>query len=151
MARYPLGWSRSSVRFSPRPPAPHDDGAQVVRPDVLGRLGVGLRLGGPVIEDTRDYLLLRLPLPRQLLGLGYLGRGHHLGNAIAVLDRFIAVLAGGEYRSGKVKPHMGLYVVLRHTLAFTEHDSEIAVSFSVALLGGLAIPLQRLSVVLGDA
>ncbi len=58
--------------------------------------------GGPVIEGTRDLLLLRPPLPRQLLGLGYLGRGHPLGNDIAVLDRFIAVLAGGETRSGKV-------------------------------------------------
>ncbi len=51
--------------------------------------------GGPVIEGTRDSLLLRLPIPRQLLGLGYLGRGHLLGNDIAVLDCIIAALAGG--------------------------------------------------------
>ncbi len=38
--------------------------------------------------------LLRLPLPRQLLGLGYLGRGHLLGNDKAVLDRSIAIYSG---------------------------------------------------------
>ncbi len=47
--------------------------------------------------ERRNLLpVLRLPLPRQLFGLGYLGRGHPLGNDIAVLDRFIAALAGGE-------------------------------------------------------
>ncbi len=61
---------------------------------------------------SRNPSLLRLPLPRQLLGLGYLGRGHPLGNGIAVLDRIIELLAGGETRSGKVIPHMGLGVVL---------------------------------------
>ena len=46
-------------------------------------------------ERAPNPLLLRLPLPHQLLGLGYLGRSHPLGNYIAVLDRLIAVLAGG--------------------------------------------------------
>ncbi len=57
-------------------------------------------------------LLLRPPLPRQLLGLRYLRGGHLRSNNIAVEDRVIAVLAGGGSRSGKVIPHMRLDVVL---------------------------------------
>ncbi len=66
----------------------------------------------PKADIENPPLLLRLPLPRQLLGLGYLGRRHLLGNNVAVLDRYIAVFAGGETRSSKVIPHMGLGVVL---------------------------------------
>ncbi len=62
-------------------------------------VGMGVLCGqphsGPVIEGTRDPLLLRPPLPRQLLGLGYLGGGHLLGNVIAVLDRYVVFHAGG--------------------------------------------------------
>ncbi len=82
------GWARGWGRMVPT-------GGQPVT--AVGMVGLlcGQLHGCPVIEGTRNPLLLRPPLPRQLFGLGYLGRGHPLGNDIAVLDRIIAVLAGG--------------------------------------------------------
>ncbi len=70
-------------------------GQPVTTVGMVGLIRRGQRHSGPVIEGTRDPLLLRLPLPRQLFGLGYLGRGHPLGNNVEVLDRSIKVLAGG--------------------------------------------------------
>ncbi len=55
--------------------------------------------------------LLRLPLPRELLGLGYLGWGHPLGNDIAVLDRIIVALAGRKTGGSKVIPRIGPYAL----------------------------------------
>ena len=54
-----------------------------------------VEVGDPSDGASRNPPLLWLPLPCQLLGLGYLGRGHPLGNDVAVVDRLIAVLAGG--------------------------------------------------------
>ncbi len=126
-------------------------GVAVQAVGIVGLLRRGQLHGGPVIEGSHRSLLLRPPLPRQLSGLGYLGRSHRRSNDIAVLNRFIAILSGRKTGGSKVIPRIGPYGILWHAAAFFVQEAEVVLGAAVALRVGHAIPKQGLGVVPGDA
>jgi hypothetical protein len=105
-----------------------------------------------IIErQHRLALPLRLPLPRQPLRLSDLSRAHLRGDAVAGFSGNVAPCDELCLGSGKVEPHVGLDVVLRHALAVAVREPEVALRQLVPLLGGPAEPFYCLCMVLPNA
>ena len=100
----------------------------------------------PVCGAISFQLLLRLPLPRQSLGFGYLGGGHFGGYIFPELLRHHHTVT-----RRKGKPLVCLHVILRHTIPLAVHQAEVVLGIGVTLFGGPAVPPQSLRMVLRHA
>src|SRR5207244_9374889 len=88
----------------------------------------------------------RLPLPRQLLRLGDLGRGHLFGESITKFGRWLI-----SVRCRQAVPLMSLDKIMRHTLAIIVHDANFRLSESLSLICSHTEPSQGLLVVFWDS
>src|SRR4029077_17368511 len=88
----------------------------------------------------------RLPLSRQLLRLGDLGRGHLLGGRITKFGRWLI-----SVRSRQAVPLISLDNIMRHPLAIIVHDGNFRLSDSLSLICGQTEPSQGLLIVFRDS
>lgn len=87
-----------------------------------------------------------MKLADESLGRGDLGRGHGFGEGFLQLAGLSLSLGGG-----KVRPRVGLDVVLGYALAQGVHDTQAELSLGVSLIGSLAVPPHHLLFVLQDS
>jgi hypothetical protein len=99
--------------------------------------GKGLR------KAPRGQRQSRLPIACKFLRFGYLRGGHTASDNISVFCRFLITR-----QSCQVAPHVRLHIILRYPQAACIHAREVELCVAIALIGRLAIPLHRLSVVL---
>src|SRR6185503_17951451 len=94
-----------------------------------------------------------VPFPGKLARFLDLLLAHLGGDTLAVLLGLLALLLfrGRISGSREAEPLMGLHIVLGRAARSAVHDAEIDLSVGIALLGGAAIPLDRLAVVTRDA
>jgi hypothetical protein len=102
------------------------------------------------VPASEALLRARPPPTRKTLRLGNLSGVHSGGDSIARSGILLSII-WTSVCCREIHPYMRLNVVLGHAVAVVVHHSKVVLPPSIALVGGLAVPLGRLDIVLDHA